>query len=154
MSSLIHSQISAAAPLKFRNGKASSHILLNNCYNWLFITKGKLNSNNSMYRNTVSVPHTPLKWGHITVNASYETDWIWTAANTNPLCGESIGTCLIICIKGNSHIWQSLSLLVWRWKAGVTLGWMGATFSGSGSCPHGIPPVPLCVNRILRSGRW
>ena len=36
---------------------------------------------------------------------------------------------------GNSHIWQSLSLRDWRWKAVVTLGWMGATFSGSGSWP-------------------
>ena len=35
----------------------------------------------------------------------------------------------------NSHIWQSLSLRDWRWKAAVTLGWMGATFSGSGSWP-------------------
>ena len=33
----------------------------------------------------------------------------------------------------NSHIWQSLSLRDWRWKAAVTLGWTGATFSGSGS---------------------
>ena len=33
----------------------------------------------------------------------------------------------------NSHIWQSLSLRDWRWKAAVTLRWMGATFRGS--CP-------------------
>ena len=35
----------------------------------------------------------------------------------------------------NSDIWQSLSLRYWRWKAVVTLGWMGATFGGSGSWP-------------------
>ena len=46
----------------------------------------------------------------------------------------------------NSHIWQSLSLHDWRWKAAVTLGWMGATFSGSGSRPHEVPPSP--------PGRW
>ena len=38
-------------------------------------------------------------------------------------------------IRCNSHIWQSLSLCNWRWKAAVTLGWMGATFSGSSSWP-------------------
>ena len=42
----------------------------------------------------------------------------------------------------NSHIWQSLSLRDWRWKAAVTLGWMGAAFNGSGSWPHGVPPSP------------
>ena len=36
---------------------------------------------------------------------------------------------------GNSHILQSPSLLEMRWKAVVTLGWMGATFSRSGSWP-------------------
>ena len=38
-------------------------------------------------------------------------------------------------VQVNSHIWQSTSLRDWRWKAAVTLGWMGATFSGSGSWP-------------------
>ena len=35
----------------------------------------------------------------------------------------------------NSHIWQSLSLSDWRWKATATLGWMGAISSASGSWP-------------------
>ena len=41
----------------------------------------------------------------------------------------------VISSLTNSHIWQSLSLRDWRWKAAVTLGWMGATFSGSSSWP-------------------
>ena len=42
---------------------------------------------------------------------------------------------VVVQVRGNSHIWQSLSLCDWRWKAAVTLGWMGANFSGSGSWP-------------------
>ena len=44
--------------------------------------------------------------------------------------------CVLYCmLVSNSHIWQSLSLRDWRWKAAVTLGWMGATFSGSDFWP-------------------
>ena len=56
--------------------------------------------------------------------------------------------CIISRRMHNSHIWQSLSLRDWRWKAAVTLGWMGATFSGSSSWP----PRSLC--REFQSGRW
>ena len=53
----------------------------------------------------------------------------------------------------NSHIWQSLSLRDWRWKVAVTLGWMGATFSGSSSWPpRSTASATLC--RELRSSRW
>ena len=53
----------------------------------------------------------------------------------------------------NSHIWQSLSLRDWRWKAAITLGWMGATFSGSSSWPpRSTTSTSLC--REFSSGRW
>ena len=52
-----------------------------------------------------------------------------------------------IYFQRNSHIWQSLSLRDWRWKAAVTLGWMGATFSGSGSWP---PRGTAIVTRPMR----
>ena len=53
----------------------------------------------------------------------------------------------------NSHIWQSLSLRDWRWKAAVTLGWMGATFSGSSSWPpRSTISATLC--REFWGGRW
>ena len=56
------------------------------------------------------------------------------------LCSElstiSSGSCYNDSIlPDNSHIWQSLSLRDWRWKAVVTLGWMCATFSGNGLWP-------------------
>ena len=44
----------------------------------------------------------------------------------------TVNVCMYI---NNSHIWQWLPLRDWRWKAAVTLGWMGVTFSGSGSWP-------------------
>ena len=48
----------------------------------------------------------------------------------------------------NSHIWQSLSLRDGRWKAAVTLGWMGATFSGSSSWPpRSATSTTLCAQR-------
>ena len=37
------------------------------------------------------------------------------------------------CTLSNSHIWQWLSFRDWWWKAAVTLGWLGAIFSGSSS---------------------
>ena len=54
----------------------------------------------------------------------------------------------VTAILLNSHIWQSLSSRDWRWKAAVTLGWMGATFSGSGSWP------PCGTAIATRADRW
>ena len=59
----------------------------------------------------------------ISVHTRSEFTWIWV----------SIVEQIYTSHSENSHIWQSLSLCDWRWKATVTLGWMGATFSGSGS---------------------
>ena len=66
----------------------------------------------------------------------------------------SSGTQILICewwcsaTFFNSHIWQSLSLRDWRWKAAVTLCWMGATFSGSGSWP---PRGTTSATRLMRT---
>ena len=51
----------------------------------------------------------------------------------DPQAGKSLHE--VTLSHPNSHISQSLSLRDWRWKAAVTLGWMGATFSGSSSWP-------------------
>ena len=46
-----------------------------------------------------------------------------------------------------------LSIRDWRWTSAITLGWMGATFSGSSSCASTRTPALPFVHRKFRGGQ-
>ena len=85
--------------------------------------------------------------GAATTTSSFQTshstsmDWAKTTAKCVTGCVGAVRNCWKIALQSmityvlEWHIWQSLSLRDWSWKAVVTLGWMGATFSRSGSWP-------------------
>ena len=77
-------------------------------------------------------------YDEITYRINFQTSMMWAVV-------------VMECIR-ISHIWQSLSLCDWRWKAAVTLGWMGATFSGIGSWPPGsTTSATLCAHSCPHS---